>query len=211
MLTVPAVRGKGMRERDKWEGRYRDSEEPFYGREPSAFLARSLPLLPDGGRCLDLGGGQGRNAVFLAKVGWDVVMVDVAVAGAARACAAAQAEHVRISALVADLNEDALALPEASFDLVLMVNYHDRRAAAGAAKWLRLEGALLVEGFAQEQFGRSSGGPQDPTALWHPNELLALASGMRVVWYEDRLTTDDDNPRHRGAKWVVRLIARRTA
>jgi len=211
MLTVPAAWGKGMREREKWERRYRDSEEPFYGRQPSAFLARSLPLLPDGGRCLDLGGGQGRNAVFLARRGWDVVMVDVAVAGAARARAAAQAEKVRISALVADLSEGALAVPEASFDLVLMVNYHDRLATARAAKWLRPGGALLVEGFAQEQLGRPSGGPQDPAALWHPNELLSLAGEMRVVWYEDRLITDDDNPRHHGAKWVVRLIARRTA
>jgi hypothetical protein len=34
-------------------------------------------------------------------------------------------------------------------------------------------------------------------------------TGLRVVWYEDRLTTGDDNPKHRGEKWVVRLIARR--
>ena len=200
-----------MHEREDWERRYLESQEPVYGREPSAFLARSLPLLPPGGRCLDLGGGQGRNAVFLARQGWDVLLVDAAFAGAVRARAAARAEKVCVSALVADLSEDALAVPEASFDLVLMVNYHDRLATARAASWLRPEGALLVEGFAQEQLGRSSGGPQDPAVLWNPNELLSLVPGLRVVWYEDRLITDDDNPRHRGAKWVVRLIARRTA
>jgi len=211
MLAGPGAGRKGMRDREKWDKRYQDSEDPFYGREPSAFLARSLGLLPEGGRCLDLGAGQGRNAVFLARRGWEVVIVDAALAGVAHAQAWARVEKVRLPAVVADLQEGALAVPEASFDLVLMVNYHDHSTVTGAGKWLRPGGALLVEGFAQEQLGRSSGGPQDPAMLFHPNELLFLAGGLRVVWYEDRLITDDDNPRHRGAKWVVRLIARRTA
>ncbi|MGZ5958596.1 MAG: class I SAM-dependent methyltransferase [Myxococcaceae bacterium] len=200
-----------MRERDKWDLRYQDSTEPFYGREPSAFLARSLPLLPPPGRCLDLGGGQGRNAVFLAGRGWEVTLVDVALAGVARARAWACATRVGLAGVVADLDEGALAIPERGFDLVLAVNYHDHAIIGAARTWLRPGGALLVEGFAQEQLGRSSGGPQNPALLWRPNELLTLAGGLRVVWYEDRLTAADDNPRHRGEKWVVRLIARRTA
>ncbi len=200
-----------MHGREDWERRYLESQEPVYGREPSPFLVRSLPLLPADGRCLDLGGGQGRNAVFLARRGWDVLLVDAALAGVARARAWARTEEVRLQGAVADLGDGGLALPEASFDLILVVNFHDRAAVKGAARWLRSGGVLLVEGFAQEQLGRSSGGPQDPAVLWNVNELLSLAQGLRVVWYEDRLTTDDDNPRHRGAKWVVRLIARRTA
>jgi SAM-dependent methyltransferase len=200
-----------MREREKWEGRYLDPERPFYGREPSAFLVRLLPVLPEGGRCLDLGGGQGRNAVFLARRGWAVVMVDVAIAGVACARASGRAFDVPLAVVAADLAEGALVIPEATFDLVLMINYHDHAAVGAAARWLRPGGALLVEGFAREQLGRSSGGPQDPAMLYQPNELLRLASGLRVVWYEDRLITDDDNPRHKGAKWVVRLVARRTA
>jgi len=200
-----------MREREKWQRRYLDSEEPFYGRKPSAFLARSLALLPPPGRCLDLGGGQGRNAVFLAGRGWEVTMVDVALAGVARARGWAHAEHVRLAAAVADLEEGALGIPDAAFDLVLAVNYHEHAILEGARRWLRPGGALFVEGFAQEQLGRDSGGPQDPALLWRPNEMLSLAGGLRVVWYEDRLMAEDDNPRHKGEKWVVRLIARRTA
>jgi SAM-dependent methyltransferase len=200
-----------MCEREKWEKRYQDSEGPFYGRKPSAFLVRSLSLLPADGRCLDLGGGQGRNAVFLARRGWTVVMVDCAIAGVAGARALARAESVALVPVVADLAEGALVIPEAGFDLVLMINYHEHAAVSTAARWLRPGGALLVEGFAREQLGRSSGGPQDPAMLYRPNELLRLARGLRVVWYEDRLITDDDNLRHHGAKWVVRLVARRTA
>jgi SAM-dependent methyltransferase len=211
MLAGTGAWAKGMHEREKWEKRYQDSEEPFYGRKPSAFLMRSLPLLPASGRCLDLGGGQGRNAIFLARRGWEVTMVDVALAGVARARAMARGAELRLAAVVADLDQGALAPLAASCDLVLAVNYHDHALIGAACGWLRPGGALLVEGFAQEQLGRSSGGPQDPGRLWRPNELFSLVHGLRVVWYEDRLTAEDDNPRHRGEKWVVRLIARQTA
>jgi SAM-dependent methyltransferase len=199
-----------MKEREKWERRYLDAAEPFYGREPSAFLAHSLALLPARGRCLDLGGGQGRNALFLSARGWDVLMVDAAVSGVARGRALARAQRVKVAALAADATQSPLRIATSTFDLILMVNYHDRAAIAAAPGWLRPGGALLVEGFAQEQLGRSSGGPQDPAFLWRPNELLDLVRALRVVWYEDRLTRDDDNPRHRGEKWVVRLIARKS-
>jgi SAM-dependent methyltransferase len=211
MLAVPGAGAKSVSERDKWERRYRDSAEPVYGRKPSGFLARSLPLLPPPGRCLDLGGGQGRNAVFLARQGWEVTLADAALTGVARARARARRERVPLTCVAADLAAGGLVPREASLDLVLMVNYHDRSAAAEAGRWLRPGGALLVEGFAQEQVGRTSGGPQDAQFLWHPNELLRVAGALRVVWYEDRITDLDDNPRHRGPRWVVRLIARRTA
>jgi len=198
-----------MKERDKWERRYLDAPEPFYGHEPSGFLRRSLAFLPASGRCLDLGGGQGRNAIFLAARGWDVLVVDAAVAGVARARAGARAQGVKLAALAGDATESPLNITRPAFDLVLMVNYHDRAAIGAAPDWLCGGGALLVEGFAHEQLGRSSGGPQDPAFLWRPNELLELVRPLRVLWYEDRLTRDDDNPRHHGEKWVVRLIARK--
>ena len=201
-----------MDERFKWEQRYSQAKEPFYGHEPSPFLLRSLPLLPPRGRCLDAGGGEGRNAMFLAARGWEVLLVDMALAGVARARRHAAAQGWPLRLVVADLESNPLALGEGALDLVLAINFHSRRVVEGAMRWLRPGGALVVEGFAQEQLGRSSGGPQDPAVLWHPNELPRLVTpGLRLVWYEDRLVEDDDNPRHRGPKWVVRLVAVRPA
>jgi tellurite methyltransferase len=211
MLAGLEARVKGTDERRKWESRYLQAAEPFYGREPSPFLVRSLDLLPAAGQCIDVAGGEGRNSVFLALRGWRVTMVDVALAGVARARAAARHHGVSVAAAVADTASLPLRVSAESADLVLVVNYHDRAVIASAGAWLRPGGALLVEGFASEQLGRSSGGPRDPDHLWKPNELLSLSKGLRVVWYEDRLVVGDDNPRHRGDKWVVRLIARKPA
>ncbi len=206
-----------MDERGKWERRYQQAnDEPFYGRDPSPFLLRSLPLLPPSGRCLDVAGGEGRNAVFLAARGWHVTMLDVALAGVARARQCGRESGQQLCLMVADTSHWPLRRPPVGWDLILVVNYHSRELIAAAPALLAPGGALLVEGFAQEQLGRSSGGPQDPALLWRPNELLDLITSeaaprepLRVVWYEDRLISNDDNPRHRGEKWVVRMVARR--
>lgn len=206
-----------MDERSKWERRYQQAEdEPFYGRDPSPFLVRSLPLLPAGGDCLDVAGGEGRNALFLAERGWRVTVLDVALAGVVRARRGALERGQSLRVLAGDVKLWPLRTPPAGWDLILVINYHSRELIANAPSLLRPGGALLVEGFAQEQLGRSSGGPQDPDLLWRPNELLQWATGLgegrealRVVWYEDRLLAGDDTPRHRGEKWVVRLVARR--
>jgi len=200
-----------MGERERWERRYQQAAEPFYGREPSRFLQRSLALLPGRGRCIDLGGGEGRNAIYLARLGYDVTLVDVAVAGLSRAATMARDAEVRLNIVAADLQEPPLADTGDGWDVVLLINYHDRRAVASVETRLRPGGAVVVEGFAKEQLGRGSGGPPDADLLWGPNELHELLRPLRLVWYEDRLVEGDDNPHHRGAKWVVRAIARKDA
>jgi hypothetical protein len=202
-----------MDERSRWEERYRQPQEPFYGRDPSPFLRRSLPLLPPPGRCLDAAGGEGRNAAFLAALGWRVLLADVALAGVARArnrerpdtkrvrwnCAACVRRPRRLAAAT----RTRIPRPAPGRQLPRPRPGRLRRRAAAAGR------SATGRGFAKEQLGRSSGGPQDLDLLWGSNELLRAAAGLRVLWYEDRLTADDDNPRHRGEKWVVRLIARR--
>lgn len=199
-----------MQERDKWERRYQQAKETVFGSEPSLVVRRALPLLPLPGRCLDLAGGEGRNALFLARLGWDVLVADCAIAGLASARRLFRAAGVRARLLAADLETAILGEPRELFDLLLVVNYHDRSWVVDAHRWLRPGGVLVAQGFAREQLGRGTGGPSDPALLWGANELLALASpGLRVLLYEDHLVEEDDNPAHRGPKWVVRLVAAR--
>lgn len=201
-----------MPEREKWERRYRQAKDSVFGGEPSLLMRRALPLLPPPGRCLDLAGGEGRNAVFLARLGWEVLVVDCAIAGLARARRVLADCGLRASLAAADLDTPVLGDPSERFDLLLVINYHDRQWVRDAHNWLRPGGVLIAQGFAREQLGRGTGGPSSLDLLWGPNELLDLASGhLRVLLYEDRLVEEDDNPAHRGPKWVVRLIAARSA
>ena len=71
-------------DREKWDARYADSavEENL---EPDPFLPNILERLPTSGHALDLAGGSGRHAVFLAKLGLDVTLVDISTRGLAQA------------------------------------------------------------------------------------------------------------------------------
>ncbi|HPW56610.1 MAG: class I SAM-dependent methyltransferase [Thermoanaerobaculaceae bacterium] len=200
-----------MQEREKWERRYQQAKGSVFGSEPSLVVRRALPFLPRPGRCLDLAGGEGRNALFLARLGWEVVVADCAVAGLARARRRFAAADLCVRLLAADLESAVLGQPRELFDLLLVVNFHDRSWVVNAHRWLRPGGVLVAQGFAKEQLGRGTGGPSDPTFLWGANELLALATpGLRVLLYEDHLVEEDENPAHRGPKWVVRLVAARS-
>lgn len=151
-----------MDERSKWERRYQQTgEEPFYGWEPSPFLVRSLPLLPAAGDCLDVAGGEGRNALFLAKRGWRVTVLDVAVAGVARARRRALDTGHGVRVLAADSNHWPLRSTPAVWDLILVVNYHSRELIAAAGSLVRPGGCPAGGGFrpggAGALLGRSSG------------------------------------------------------
>ncbi len=212
MLAGMSGAEKTRREREKWERRYQEAADSVFGSDPSVLVRRALPFLPPPGRCLDLGGGEGRNAVFLARLGWAVVIADCALAGLARARLAGVEAGMRLHLVAADLETPTLGEPRPLFDLLLVLNYHDRDAVASAHRWLRPGGVLVAQGFARDQLGRHTGGPSDPELLWGSNELLALVQPhLRVLLYEDRLVEEDDNPAHRGPKWVVRLVAAKPA
>ena len=72
-----------MSEKPNWDERYARGDHP--GPDPDPFLARMATyideFLPHRGRALDLAGGAGRNAVYLAGLGFEVTLVDVSRAG----------------------------------------------------------------------------------------------------------------------------------
>jgi SAM-dependent methyltransferase len=104
-------------DRERWNETWR-TREPA---EPAAFLVEHEALLPRTGRALDVAGGAGRHALWLAARGLDVTLVDVSEVGLARAAAANPA--VRTERV--DLEEGG-ALPAGPFELVLCWHFLDR-------------------------------------------------------------------------------------
>ncbi len=160
-----------------WDERYRGAEY-VWAVEPNRFVAEQvLPLAP--GRALDLGAGEGRNAVWLAGRGWDVTAVDFSAEGMAKADRLAADHGVGITTEVADV----LAFPvePAAWDLVLL-SYLQlptderldvvRRGAAGVAAG----GTLLVVAHDRSNLERGYGGPQYPEVLYDVDETVAAVA-----------------------------------
>ena len=183
-----------------WDRRY-DGADYVWAIEPNRFVAEQvLPLSP--GRALDLGAGEGRNAVWLATRGWDVTAVDFSAVGLAKADRLAADHDVTVTTAVADvLTHD---VGEAAWDLVLL-SYLQlptddrlavvRRAALGVAPG----GTLLVVAHDRANLDRGHGGPQDPDVLYDVDETVTTVAAAGVDGLEPvvrtvvgRLVTGDD-------------------
>jgi SAM-dependent methyltransferase len=110
-----------MSDREHWDGRWADAEPPG---DPDPWLPELDALLPRSGRAVDLAGGQGRNALWLAARGLDVTVVDVSPVGLERAADAAAERGLRLSTAVRDLPTEGP--PPGPWDVALVVRYLDR-------------------------------------------------------------------------------------
>ncbi|KOX21116.1 MULTISPECIES: class I SAM-dependent methyltransferase [unclassified Streptomyces] len=100
--------------RDEWDTRYSERQQLWSGRPNGALVAEVADLSP--GRALDVGCGEGADAIWLARAGWDVTALEVSGVALARAAAHARDAGAGVRWVHAGLTE--AALPPASFDLV---------------------------------------------------------------------------------------------
>lgn len=128
-------------ERERWDARYRERGDQPAG-EPSALVTGLDPLLPRAGRALDLGGGDGRHALWLARRGLQVTIADVSPEGLGRARRLAAAAGLALETVELDLDE-ATSLPPGPWALLLCFHCLWRPLPARAAAALA-PGGLLV-------------------------------------------------------------------
>lgn len=144
--------------------------------EPSAWVQRFAGLIVPGGRVLDVACGSGRHVHWLSEQGYAVTGVD-------RDAGALALVEGQAELLVADLEGAPWPLPGRSFDAVVVTNYLWRPLWPALLSALAPGGVLLVETFAdgQQHIGR----PSRPEFLLQAGELLRLATGLRVLAFED--------------------------
>jgi SAM-dependent methyltransferase len=164
------------------------------------------------GTALDVGSGEGRNAVWLAEQGWLVTGVDFSPVGLDKARRLAAARGVDVEWVLADLR--SYQPPDGAYDLVVVLYLHlpaaERRAAHTAlARALRPDGVLLVVGHDVTNLSDGYGGPQDASILLTPDDVAADLVGLRVERAErvERLVSTDAGER-RAIDALVRAVRR---
>jgi SAM-dependent methyltransferase len=132
------------------------------------------------GRALDLGTGEGRHAVWLAALGWQVTAVDFSAVGIERARQGAREVGVEVDWVVADVR-DWQPAAAATFDLVL-ISYLQLGddVLARARDWLAPGGALVIVGHASRNLTEGVGGPSDARLLHTEAGHRAAAEGLQV-------------------------------
>jgi len=166
-----------------WNDRYA-AQELLWGAEPNRFLAEELREVAPRGRALDLACGEGRNAIWLAKLGWVVTAVDYSKVAIERACRLAAEQHVEVEWIETDVTSFAPAA--GAFQLVVIAYLHlpetSRRAVlAHAASALSLGGTLFMVGHARLNLTHGVGGPQRSELLWEPSEIRREVAALGLT------------------------------
>jgi len=193
-----------------WDARYAESGFAF-GTEPNDFLREQAWRIPPG-PVLCLAEGEGRNAVWLAEQGYDVTAMDQSAVGLEKAKRLAGERGVRITTLVADLDNFDLA-PEAWRGIVSIFAHVlpdvRRRVHAQVPASLARGGVLLLEAYRPEQIGRGTGGPSDDERMMNLERLRAELPGLEWIVAREVDREVNEGHRHSGMASVVQVVARR--
>jgi tellurite methyltransferase len=168
-----------LKDKEKWNAKY-DSSGCLAGREPSRWLVDHAGLLAGKGKALDIAMGEGRNTLFVASLGYDVLGVDISDIGVSRAESLARENNLTIHTRIADL--DNYEIDENAYDLILCFYFLDRRLFEGIRKGLKPGGILIYETFTADYL-QYSGFKRE--WVLGKNELREAFPGLKVLDYRE--------------------------
>jgi len=196
----------------RWQERYSTPDFTF-GKEPSEFLVRCRPLLPRSGNALAVADGEGRNGVWLAKQGLDVLSIDFSPAAQAKARALAAENEIAITFVEADVH--GWRYPDVAFEVVVEIFTQfstppeRERKWAGMRRALKGGGLLIVQGYTPKQLEYGTGGPKQIEQLY-TREMLERAFGdfndVEIIEQEREL---HEGAGHHGMSAVIELTGRK--
>jgi 2-polyprenyl-3-methyl-5-hydroxy-6-metoxy-1,4-benzoquinol methylase len=200
---------------DKWNDRYANSEFA-YGEQPNNYLREQLEKL-NKGKILFPAEGEGRNAVFAAKLGWIVSAFDISSEGQKKALQLAERNKVTIDYQIGDL--ETLNFREGEFDLIALIYAHfpaDIKSYYHRTldKYLRKGGLILFEAFSKKHIGyiaknKTMGGPKDVESLFSVEEIRIDFKNYDVVELEETEVILNEGLYHNGQGSVIRFVGRK--
>jgi SAM-dependent methyltransferase len=198
-----------MYDKTFWNERYA-GDEYIYGTDPNAFLTDHVDLLK--GPVLSLSEGEGRNAVFLASRGLQVLAVDISEIALAKAKALAQLKKVEIQTTAADLSQ--FEPTKDFYSSVISISAHlpgvvRKRLYPLVEQCLKPDGILLLEAFSERQLGRNTGGPKDVDMLMTVEKLEREFPGLEPVLLREVEREVSEGKGHSGLASVVQFIGRK--
>jgi tellurite methyltransferase len=189
--------------RETWNRRYREKDWRPFPDAPAPWLSenRSLVIGAPGRRALDVACGDGRNAVYLARCGFDVDAVDISDVAIDALQAAATARGLPINPYRQDLERDVL--PVAQYDVIVQINYLQRDLFAALGQALTPGGILVFETVTRAHV-EALGNRFDARFLLNHNELAGAFPGLCV-----RRSSEGVVVRSGRSRAVASLVAQR--
>ncbi|MCH1915062.1 class I SAM-dependent methyltransferase [Leptospira noguchii] len=200
---------------DRWNERY--SKDDFaFGEQPNEYLKEQLEKL-EVGKILFPAEGEGRNAVFAAKLGWNVSAFDISIEGKKKAFRLAEANQVKVDYQVGELQTldyhfeqfDAIALIYAHFPADIKSFYHKT-----LNQYLRKDGFIIFEAFSKKHIdyvlkNEKIGGPREIDMLFSIEEIKSDFVNYKILELEEVEIELKEGLFHNGKGSVIRFVGQK--
>jgi SAM-dependent methyltransferase len=199
-------------EYQRWQARF-DVPDYVFGREPNYFLAACKPLLPKTGKALAIADGEGRNGVWLAEQGLEVVSVEFSPNAIRKAQALARERGVKVTFVQSDVH--TWDYPDAAFDVVADIFTQFSTPAERAVKWagarraLKPGGLLVLMGYTPRQLRYGTGGPKQVENLYTRAMLEEAFADFRDRRFVEEELELHEGSSHAGMSAVIGMTARK--
>lgn len=163
-----------MDDKKRWNQKH---QNPLMPTEPSSFVKKYLHQNVTDKTALDIACGTGRHTHYLADLGYHVDAVDISDYGLSRLRASP-----KICPIEADLT--SYTIRSESYDVIININYLERRLFPSIIAGLKVGGLLIFETFVDPQDAGYSQ-PSNPDYLLMPNELAAQFHNFNILEYKE--------------------------
>jgi cyclopropane fatty-acyl-phospholipid synthase-like methyltransferase len=200
-----------MSEQQRWETRF-GAPGYLFGMEPSVFLKAQAHRLRAGASALSVADGEGRNGVWLAEQGLDVLTIDYSPTALAKAQKLAQERGVRVRTEVVDVT--TWRWPTAAFDVIvaifIAVDVADRPAFfANLKAALKPGGLLLMQSYRPEQLNYKTGGPPDAARMCTRDILQAAFGDLAELEIREHDSVLNEGTAHVGMSALIDLVGKK--
>lgn len=199
-----------MSQKEFWNKKF-SREGYLYGKKPNAFLVSCSANFKKNHRLLCLGEGEGRNAIYFAKRGYEVVALDASDIGLKKLQEQASEYNVEIKTKCLDLNDWE---PEKKYGSIVASYLHMYKNERDNLfrkiyESLKVDGFFAGEFFSVNQLNYNSGGPKDIDLLYTTKDFENAFPGCEYHKLEETITILDEGDGHQGEASVIRVIVQK--
>ena len=198
--------------RETWDSRF-STDDYIFGIEPNAWLAQHASLLQPGMRVLAVADGEGRNSVWMAKLGLKVDAFDISPVGVETAKKLAQQNGVDVNFSVCGVEDYPWKALEYDAVVAIFIQFADPDTRETLFKRmksaLKPDGLILLQGYTPKQLDFKTGGPPNVDHLYTEALLQQAFDDLDITElraYEDVLT---EGTQHHGQSALIGMVARK--
>lgn len=203
-----------MSEFERWEKRFA-APGYLFGTAPNAFLKSKADLLKTkaGGKTLRIADGEGRNGVFIAEQGLDVLSLDISPIAQDKARKLAKERGVALRTELSDLA--TWTWPKAEFDVIVGIFFQftppelRRTVFANIKQALKAGGLLLIQGYRPKQLEYKTGGPSEVERLYTRALLEESFGDLASLDIQEHDSIISEGTGHAGMSALIDLVARK--